>query len=224
MKSSPYYGIVLVVMLLIVAVWYLYSLRQAEASPMTFFITSQNPGQGGNLGGLAGADNYCKMLAASSGAGDKVWRAYLSASATASAPAVDARDRIGAGPWKNFQGATIANTLEELHDANNITKQTALDEKGVPINGRGDTPNWHDILTGSGPDGRAIATTTDTTCGNWTTAEGGSAMVGHHDRMGLRDDEPSRSWNASHLSRGCSLPELATTGSGGLLYCFAATE
>lgn len=189
---------------------------------MSFFITSKNPGRGADLGGLSGADNYCQALASLAGAGDKTWRAYLSTNATAYSPAINARDRIGAGPWRNANGVIIANNLEELHNNNNINKQTALDEKGEIIKGRGDSPNWHDILTGSAPDGRAIATTTDATCGNWTKSEAdGSAMVGHHDRLGTSDTAAARSWNSSHLTRGCGLPELATTGSGGLLYCFA---
>lgn len=193
------------------------------AREMSFFITSANPGSGGDLGGLEGADNYCRALAASAGAGDRTWRAYVSAQAAAGSLAINARDRIGAGPWRNFRGEVIANDLDELHGAGNtINKQTALTEKGEAVNGRGDSPNWHDILTGSGPDGRALATTTDATCGNWARSSGGSAMVGHHDRLGLRDDEASRSWNSSHFTRGCSLDELATTGSGGLMYCFAA--
>ena len=183
---------------------------------MTFFVTGVNPGRGADLGGLAGADNYCQSLAASAGAGDKVWRAYLSTDT------VDARDRIGNGPWRNALGVVIAANSAELHSVgNNLNKQTAVTETGLAVNGRGDTPNLHDILTGSGPDGRAIASTTDTTCGDWTRSGEGSAMVGHHDRIGLRDDEPSRSWNSSHLSRGCSLEALASSGGGGLFYCFA---
>lgn len=219
-----YYVIGFVGILIIASVWYL-ATTDGRQNQMTFFITSKNPGSGANFGGLAGADNYCQALATLAGAGDKTWRAYLSTSATADSPAVNARDRIGAGPWKNSNGDLIARTLEELHTDNSIAKQTALDEKGAAINGRGDTPNWHDILTGSSPDGRAIATSTDTTCGNWTkNSADGSAMVGHHDRQGLRDDDASKSWNSSHLTRGCSLEALATTGSGGLLYCFAVTE
>ncbi len=192
------------------------------SSPMSFFITSVNPGKGADFGGLEGADRHCQALATAAGAGGRTWRAYLSASATAQSPAVNARDRIGFGPWVNAKGEVIARDVDELHRANRINKQTALTEKGTVISGRGDTPNLHDILTGSQPDGRAFGGNEDRTCGNWTRSGEGSAMVGHHDRIGLRDDEPSRSWNASHPSRGCSLDALKATGGGGLLYCFAA--
>lgn len=191
---------------------------------MSFFVTSVNPGQGGNLGGLAGADAYCQSLATSAGAGDKTWRAYLSTQSEKGSAAVNARDRIGMGPWVNFNGQLIANNVEDLHSNNMINKFTALSESGKVVNGRGDTPNWHDMLTGSSPDGVAIATSTDVTCGNWTKSEGGSAMVGHHDRMGTSDTDAAHSWNSSHLTRGCSLAELATTGSGGLMYCFALAK
>lgn len=227
--NKSYYLAGLIILIIIAGVWY-FSSKQGELpiSPntaqaqMSFFITSVNPGKGGDLGGLAGADNYCQQLATSVGAGNQTWKAYLSASATDNTPAVNARDRIGNGPWKNATGELIANNLEELHDGNNVNKQAALDEKGNPIKGRGDSPNWHDILTGSDPAGRAIATSTDVTCDNWTKSAGGSAMVGHHDRLGTSDTTAARSWNSSHLTRGCSLAELATTGSGGLIYCFAA--
>lgn len=194
---------------------------KTSASPMSFFVTSANPGKGADLGGLSGADAYCQALATAAGAGNKTWRAYLSTQETAGSPAVNARDRIGSGPWRNFQGAVIANDLEELHSSNSITKQTALTEKGETVKGRGDTPNQHDILTGSTPDGRAIPGGSDTTCGNWTKSGEGSAMLGHHDRMGLSDTAEARSWNSSHLSRGCSSEALASTGGGGLFYCFA---
>lgn len=214
-----------------VSIWYLAASQQPGSSSqnqsqakMTFFVTSRNPGRGGDLGGLAGADAYCQALASSAGAGDRIWRAYLSTQATSNTLATNARDRIGNGPWHNFNGELIASSLEQLHNGNFITKQTALDEKGVAVNGRGDTPNWHDILTGSGPDGRTIATSTDVTCDNWTEDRRGGAMVGHHDRQGTSDTDAARSWNSSHLSRGCSLEELATTGSGGLFYCFAVAD
>ena len=188
-------------------------------SSMSFFVTSANPGKGADFGGLAGADQYCQTLASNVGQGRKTWRAYLS---TTGAGGVNARDRIGAGPWSNAKGAMIASNVNELHGANGITKQTALTEKGEMVMGRGDPVNLHDVLTGSGPDGRAMPGATDTTCGNWTKSGEGSAIVGHHDRQGLRDDEPSKSWNSSHPTRGCGMDALKSTGGGGLLYCFAA--
>jgi len=192
----------------------------AQDAGMSFFVTSANPGRGADFGGLAGADRHCQALATAAGAGGKTWRAYLS---TTGNGAVNARDRIGRGPWRNANGAVVANSVDELHGTNQLTKQTALTEKGQTVMGRGDATNLHDILTGSTPDGRATAGgTTDTTCGNWTRSGEGSAIVGHHDRMGLRDDEPSRSWNSSHPTRGCSMEALQSTGGGGLLYCFAA--
>ncbi|MDO8561457.1 MAG: hypothetical protein Q7S05_01380 [bacterium] len=227
MERSSIVGLAVIALLAGAFVAWYYSAgqnMQSSANKMTFFVTSVNPGEGGNLRGVAGADNYCQTLAASAGAGGKTWRAYLSTQASEGVAVINARDRIGTGPWVNGNGVIIANNVEELHASNMINKQAALTEKGGVVNGRGDTPNWHDILTGSGPDGRAIATSTDVTCGNWTTSASGSAMVGHHDRMGTSDTEQARSWNSSHLTRGCSLAELATTGSGGLLYCFAATE
>lgn len=200
---------------------------QAQApqpGQMTFFVTSIGSGRGGDLGGLAGADAHCQALALATGAGPRNWRAYLSTTASAGAPAVNARDRIGRGPWQNAQGVVIARSVEDLHgDSNNLTKQTALTERGAAVNGRGDTPNTHDILTGSQPDGTAFAGSEDTTCRNWTHGGAdGSAMVGHHDRLGLRDDAPSRSWNTSHPSRGCTMEGLRSTGGSGLFYCFAA--
>jgi hypothetical protein len=197
----------------------------ASSSPpsgMSFFVTSVGSGRGADFGGLAGADAHCQRLAAAAGASQRTWRAYLSASATANSPAVNARDRIGSGPWVNAKGVVVAKSVAELHGANNLTKQIAITEKGATVNGRGDTPNQHDILTGSQPDGTAFAGAEDRTCGNWTRSGEGSAWVGHHDRMGLRDDEPSRSWNSSHGSRGCSDDALRATGGAGLLYCFAA--
>ncbi len=189
---------------------------------MSFFVTSTNPGKGADFGGLAGADRYCQALATSAGAGSRTWRAYLSASAMPGSPSVDARDRIGNGPWRNLKGDVIATSVANLHsDANNLTKQTALTERGSTISGRGDPVNLHDMLTGSSPDGRAVNDGKDNTCGNWTKSGDGSALVGHHDRMGLRDDAPSKSWNSSHATQGCSLDALKKTGGGGLLYCFA---
>ncbi|MBP9812075.1 hypothetical protein KBC86_01725 [Candidatus Gracilibacteria bacterium] len=192
-----------------------------SGAKMSFFITSVNPGNGGNLGGLAGADAYCQKLASAVGAGDKTWRAYLSTTASDGTPAVNARDRIGKGPWYNVAGDLIAENLESLHGVNAITKTSALDEKGNKIFGRGDEINNHDILTGSLPDGTASGSTIDTTCGNWTTGSGGSAIVGHHDRIGINDSEPMKSWNSSHGSRGCSLDQLRMSGGAGLFYCFA---
>jgi len=189
---------------------------------MTFFVTSVGSGKGADFGGLAGADKHCQSLASAAGAGNRTWRAYLSASAASGSAAVNARDRIGNGPWQNAKGVVIARNPGELHGTNNLTKQTALDEKGAVINGRGDTPNRHDILTGAQPDGTAFAGSEDRTCGNWTKSGEGIAQVGHHDRMGLQDDEPSRSWNSSHITRGCSDEALRSTGGAGLLYCFAA--
>ena len=188
------------------------------SNPMSFFVTSAGSGKGADLGGLAGADAHCEKLAASVGAGGKGWRAYLS---TTGATGVNARDRIGSGPWVNAKGVTIASDIASLHGNNNLSKQTALTEKGELINGRGDTPNMHDMLTGSTSDGRAVAGDGDSTCGNWTRSGEGSAWVGHHDRIGLRDDDASRSWNASHPSRGCSQEALKATGGSGLFYCFA---
>ena len=194
------------------------SCASAPSNPMSFFVTSSGSGQGANLGGLAGADAHCEKLAEAVGAGSKGWRAYLS---TTGAAGVNARERIGSGPWVNAKGVTIATDVAQLHGNNNLTKQTALTEKGELINGRGDTPNTHDILTGSTADGRAVAGEGDSTCGNWTKSGEGSAMVGHHDRIGLRDDDASKSWNSSHPSRGCSQDALRSSGGDGLLYCFA---
>jgi hypothetical protein len=199
------------------------AVTHAQQSKMTFFITSTGSGEGGDLGGLAGADKHCQMLAQTVGAGGKTWHAYLS---TQGAGAVNARDRIGSGPWQNSKGTVIAKNLTELHSANNnITKQTALNEKGELVNGRGDTPNMHDILTGSQADGTAFAGGDDRTCGNWTKSGQSAAMVGHHDRQGLRDDEESKSWNSSHPTRGpdggCSQNDLKSTGGNGFFYCFA---
>jgi hypothetical protein len=189
---------------------------KAQDTTMSFFITSVGLGKGANLGGLDGADAHCAALAEAAGVSGRTWAAYLSTST------VDARDRIGSGPWHNAKGEKIADDLASLHgEANMISKQTGLDEKGMPVNGRGDKPNRHDILTGSMPDGTGIA---DQTCGDWTL-EGaeGAAMVGHHDRMGLNDSPPAKSWNSSHASRGgCSQEALQGTGGDGLFYCFAA--
>jgi hypothetical protein len=194
---------------------------QEQKSAMTFFITSVGSGKGADLGGLAGADKLCQALAQAVGAGNRTWRAYLSTDGSDGKPAVNARDRIGKGPWQNAKGVVVAKNVDELHGTNNLNRETALSEKGERINARGDTPNMHDILTGSQPDGRAFTGTEDRTCRNWTSSGDGAAMVGHHDRMGLRDDESSRSWNSSHLSRGCSQDALRGSGGNGLFYCFA---
>ena len=189
---------------------------------MSFFLTSANPGQGADLGGLAGADAYCEKLAAAVNAGGKNWRAYLSTTASGSTPAVNARDRIGRGPWHNAKGVLVAASVDELHGANMLNKETALTEKGEVVSGRGDPVNMHDILTGSAPDGRVAMASGDTTCGNWSQSGAGSAVVGHHDRMGLDDSAPAKSWNASHGTRGCGMDALKATGGAGLFYCFAA--
>jgi hypothetical protein len=194
----------------------------AQQADISFFVTSTGSGKGADFGGLEGADKHCASLASAAGAGNRIWRAYLSASASGGAAAVNARDRIGKGPWENAKGATIAKDVQELHESNNLTKQSALTEKGEMVKGRGDQPNQHDILTGSQPDGTAFAGAEDRTCGNWTKSGEGSAMVGHHDRLGLNEEPPSKSWNSSHPSRGCSDEALRGTGGAGLLYCFAA--
>lgn len=188
---------------------------------MGFFVTSAGSGNGADLGGLAGADKLCQSLAQAAGAGKRTWHAYLSTSTFGGGKAVNARDRIGRGPWYNAKGVLIARNVDQLHENNNITKQTALTEKGAVVNGRGDKPNMHDILTGSDAQGRAFPGNTDTTCGNWTKSGAGSAQVGHHDRQGLRNDPPSKSWNHSHPSRGCSQEALRSSGGNGFLYCFA---
>ena len=195
---------------------------QAQQANMSFFMTSVGPGKGADLGGLAGADKHCQQLAQAVGAGGKTWHAYLS---TQGAGAVNARDRIGKGPWMNAKGMVIAKSVDELHGTNNLTKQTALSEKGEVINGRGDKPNRHDVLTGSTMDGRAFPAGEDRTCKNYTSSTQGAVMVGHHDRQGLNDSAPMLSWNSSHPSRGaeggCSQADLRSTGGDGLLYCFA---
>ena len=201
---------------------------QQPPAPMTFFITSAGPGDGANLGGLAGADAHCARLAQMAGVqlpNGSVWRAYLSAVGT-DGRAIHARDRIGTGPWHNKNGAMIAATVADLHgdilrDRNSINKEFALDEKGQPVKGRGDTPNQHDILTGSDSFGRAVAGTADWNCSNWTSnAATGGAMVGHHDRSGGGNS----SWNSAHMSRGCGQANLVATGGAGLFYCFGATS
>ena len=198
--------------------------------PMSFFITSVGSGKGADLGGLAGADAHCQKLAAAAGGGGKAWRAYLSVpptfpqGSTPGVPAVNARDRIGNGPWFNAKGELIARDVAHLHNGNNLSKQTALDEKGGVVRGRGDNPNEHDILTGSRADGTAFAPQTDTTCKAWTSSGDGSAIVGHHDRIGPLPENWAKSWNFSHQSAGCSQEALVRTGGAGRFYCFAATK
>jgi hypothetical protein len=198
---------------------------QDAAADMTFFVTSVGSGKGADLGGLEGADRHCQTLAQAAGAGARTWRAYLSTQASGGATAINARDRIGRGPWRNAKGVVIARDVTELHNtADNLNRQTALTERGDLVKGRGDRPLEHDILTGSQPDGTAFTAGEDRTCGNWTRSGAeGAAMVGHHDRMGTGEDPAAKSWNASHLSRGgCSQEALRSTGGAGLFYCFAA--
>ena len=199
---------------------------QAQQAGMSFFVTSTGSGKGADLGGLAGADARCQQLAGAAGAGAKTWHAYLSTQAAGGQPAVNARDRIGNGPWQNAKGVVIAKNVDELHSlTNNLTKQTALTEKGDLVKGRGDTPNEHDALTGSTMEGRAFPPGEDRTCKNWTSSTQGTAMLGHIDRAGIQDTVEGRSWNATHPSRGgdggCSQNDLKSTGGAGLFYCFA---
>ena len=200
--------------------------QQVTPSPnMSFFVTSKGPGKGADLGGIAGADAHCQMLAQSVGAGNKTWRAYLSSNTNAAEPdkTVNARDRIGRGPWQNFKGETIATSVEDLHsDANKISKQTGLTEKGGIVNGVGDSPNMHDMMTGSQPDGRAFPGNMNMSCANYTSSMFGKVEVGHVDRTGLADTRQAHSWNSSHQSRDCSQEGLISTGGNGLFYCFAA--
>jgi hypothetical protein len=196
--------------------------------PMSFFITSIGRGDGANFGGIEGADEHCQDLASDVGADNKTWRAYLSKTGIINykipennVAAVHARDRIGKGPWFNAKGELIARDIEHLHGDNNINKQTALNEKGEIINGRGDNPNQHDILTGSRADGTAFSPHISLTCKNWTHSGEGAAAVGHHDKTGPADDNWAKSWNFSHFSRGCSQDALKSSGGAGLIYCFA---
>jgi hypothetical protein len=195
----------------------------AQQSDMSFFVTSAGPGKGADLGGLAGADAHCQRLAQAVGAASPNWRAYLSTTEPGGAAGVNARDRIGRGPWKNAKGVVIAKGLDDLHSPSvNINKQTALTEKGELVSGRGDAVNMHDILTGSDPQGLFSTAGGDTTCGNWTKSGEGSAIVGHHDRVGLQPTRHMQSWNSSHGTRGCSQEALRSTGGAGLFYCFRA--
>ncbi|MBR1092168.1 lectin [Bradyrhizobium manausense] len=197
----------------------------AQSPDMTFFVTSSGPGKGADLGGLSGADAHCQKLAQAAGAGTKTWHAYLSTQAADGKPAVNARDRIGRGPWQNAKGVVIAKDVAELHSANKINKDNSLTEKGEVVNGYGDQPNRHDILTGSQPDGTAFAGADDRTCKNWTSSTQGAAMLGHSDLNGPASNPTAKSWNAAHPSRGpdggCSQADLKSTGGDGLLYCFA---
>jgi len=210
MESTQSLGLAAVALLVAAAAY-------AQSDNMSFFMTSEGPGDGANLGGLQGADAHCQQLAEAVGAGDKTWRAYLSTNN----PTVNARDRIGDGPWYNFNGVMVAENVADLHSENNqLNKQNSVSEKGEQINGRGDSPNMHDVMTGSMQDGVAFDDGADHTCGNWTSnASDGSAQVGHHDRQGGGDNP--RSWNAAHGSRGCGQADLQGTGGNGLYYCFA---
>jgi hypothetical protein len=220
MRKNVAYGIVVSVVFAGIGV---FGGAQPFAADMSFFVSSAGSGKGADLGGLDGADRICRTLAAAAGAGRRTWRAYLS---TQGPGAVNARDRIGSGPWVNAKGVVIAKNLTELHGTNNLTKQAALTEKGEVVKGRGDTPNMHDILTGSKPDGTAFGVDADRTCANWTSSGTGAAMVGHSDRTGPDESAPMKSWNSSHPSSGpgggCSQDDLKSTGGNGLLYCFAA--
>ena len=199
------------------------ALAQKKGADMTFFVTSVGKGNGADLGGLEGADAHCNALAAAAGSKRTTWKAYLSTTAPGGEAGVNARERIGKGPWKNAKGVVVAKNVADLHSAkSNVTKQTALTEKGEMVKGRGDTPNEHDILTGSDPQGLFSTAGGDTTCKNWTSSGEGSAIVGHHDRVGLKDTRHMKSWNSSHGTRGCSQENLVSTGGAGLFYCFAA--
>jgi hypothetical protein len=212
---------VLVVLTTTLALGSYFAFAQTAAPNMSFFITSAGPGDGANLGGLLGADRHCSILAAQAGGSpDKIWRAYLSTAPTGQMPSIHARDRIGTGPWYNAKGVMVAENVDDLHgDTNKLGKENSLTEKGQMVNGRGDTPNMHDILTGSDPQGRAVEGQADTTCNSWTSNGEGSAMVGHHDRQG--GGANPMSWNSAHASKGCSQANLQGTGGNGFFYCFA---
>jgi hypothetical protein len=196
-------------------------IAQAQQSSMSFFITSEGPGKGGDLGGLAGADAHCQKLAAAVGAGGKTWRAYLSTNSTPAQPGINARDRIGSGPWVNAKGVEIAKNIEDLHANSQINKANGLSEKGEPTKVRGDAVNQHDMLTGSTLEGRAFPPNLNLTCNNWTSSNFGSAMLGHSDREGIADTVYQHSPISSHMSRDCTAPGLVATGGNGLFYCFA---
>ena len=195
----------------------------ADAASMSFFVTSVGKGDGANLGGLEGADAYCGSLAKAAGSTKTQWHAYLSTTAPQGDAGVNARDRIGKGPWVNVKGDVIAKSVEDLHSvSSNLTKATALTEKGDGVMGRGDATNMHDMLTGSDPEGMYSTAGGDTTCKNWTSNGDGSAIVGHHDHMGLKDTRHMKSWNSAHGTIGCGQDALVKTGGAGLFYCFAA--
>ncbi|HUQ24123.1 MAG TPA: hypothetical protein VM140_00535 [Burkholderiales bacterium] len=197
--------------------------KGAAKGPMSFFVTSAGKGNGADLGGLEGADAHCNELAKAAGSKQTNWKAYLSATAPGGDAGINARDRIGKGPWYNAKGVMVARNVNDLHSGkNNVTKETALTEKGEKVNGRGDTPNMHDILTGSDPMGMYSTAGGDTTCSNWSKSGEGSAIVGHHDLQGLKDSRHMKSWNSSHGSRGCSQDQLKSSGGAGMFYCFAA--
>jgi len=196
--------------------------RKGGGGDMTFFVTSAGKGNGADLGGLEGADAHCNALAKAAGSKRTGWKAYLSTTAPGGEAGVNARDRIGKGPWRNAKGVVVASNVAHLHSAKtNVNKKTALTEKGEMVKGRGDSPNEHDILTGSDPAGLYSTAGGDTTCGNWTKSGEGSAIVGHHDRAGLKPTRHMESWNSSHGSRGCSQDQLKSSGGAGLFYCFA---
>lgn len=199
------------------------ALAEADPADLTFFVTSAGPGKGADLGGLAGADAHCLALARAAGSKRSSWRAYLSTTAPGGEAGVSARDRIGKGPWRNAKGVVVAKSVDDLHSqGNNLDKQTALTEQGAVVSGRGDAVNTHDILTGSDHTGRYSTAGGDTTCANWTSSGEGSAIVGHHDRRGLKETWHMMSWNSSHGTRGCSPEALKATGGAGLFYCFSA--
>ena len=199
------------------------SVAQATPATMSFFVTSEGKGKGADLGGLEGADAHCQALAKAAGSTKSNWRAYLSTTAPGGDAGVNARDRIGKGPWQNVKGVVVAQNVDDLHSpSSNVTKVTALTEKGDVVSGRGDAVNTHDILTGSDPSGNYSTAGSDTTCNNWTSSTDGSAIVGHHDRIGLKETRHMKSWNSSHGSRGCSQDGLKSSGGAGLFYCFAA--
>jgi Collagenase NC10 and Endostatin len=219
MKSTMRFSIAISVGILALG---MSAIAPAQQAAMTFFISSVGSGKGGDLGGLEGADTHCQQLAQAAGAGGKTWRAYLSSNQAQKGGAVNARDRIGKGPWQNAKGAVVATSVDDLHSANTkMSRANALNEKGQPIKMRGDTPNEHDILTGSDLEGKAFPGNLNLTCNNWTSSTFGSAMLGHADREGIADTVYQKSWVSSHMSRSCSQPDLVATGGAGLIYCFA---